>query len=271
MSDEHSITLLFPQKCCMCLKDPELEMDIQHKETEGTQEMLYTFKIPICHDCKSSIDSSNVLSWLAAIPIFALAAYLALGVGRALGWILGVLLFFVGGGVKEALKKRPVNIGTQYVKRMVNGKILEFPMHLPVFANKEYQALFEEANGTSLTKDKELIKKSYDKMLNSLQFLAADAETQLKVLDGQTSISDIFYKFGWTFFGQSDLVEAGFIDKNQLRTIDSFYYEFKYPDDDDEIRQDIETNPIWNALREKATTLLAELGIEKSSPNMRLD
>ena len=131
---------VMPEKCCMCLGEPELMHECSTPGGKDGQSFVISFQVPICRDCQSRTKMKRtVIGLIAAVliggTVFAMwameGAWVAPwnGIGVA-AFLLGVVLVFV------LMASQPAMAGNDRVS----------------FRNKEYQRLFDEANGLPETK-----------------------------------------------------------------------------------------------------------------------
>jgi hypothetical protein len=126
---------VLPEKCCMCLGEPELMHECSTPGGKDGQSFVISIQVPICRDCRSRMKMKRtVIGLIAAVliggTVFAMWAMEGAWV-PPWNWIgivafgLGAILVFVSMASQPAM--------------VANDRV--------TFRNKDYQRLFDEVNG----------------------------------------------------------------------------------------------------------------------------
>ena len=127
-----------PDQCCMCLGPSELTYESSTLGGKDGQTTETRFTVPLCQRCLSRVKRQRALAGLGFAAMAAAGGYAMWGTeGTALPIWYMVL---AGGGLAIGLLGLLVlGVGWLQPVSVFNDRI--------VFRNKQYQTLFEEANG----------------------------------------------------------------------------------------------------------------------------
>jgi hypothetical protein len=120
--------------------------------------------------------------------------------------------------------------------------------------------------------DTEDYNRYFSKIIESIQLLAADFDTQVKSLPGFVHVPDeVLLTYGDNFLLAKQVLSAGLIDESQYALMQELYDALDrvavykgY----DEALEAMKSHPSWQVLRSQAADALCALGIEKRPPDL---
>jgi hypothetical protein len=110
------------------------------------------------------------------------------------------------------------------------------------------------------------------KIIESIQLLAADYDTQVKSLPDFVHVPDeVLLEYGDSFLLAKQVLVAGLIDASQyvrMQELCDAIDDIAVPAQYDEALAAMKSHPSWQVLRSKAADVLRALGIEKRPPDL---
>jgi hypothetical protein len=110
------------------------------------------------------------------------------------------------------------------------------------------------------------------KIVESIQLLAADFDTQVKSLPDSVHVPDeVLLEYGDSFLLAKQVLAAGLIDNSQyarMQDLSDATDGIVVPEDYSEALGAMKSHPSWQMLRSKAADALQSLGIEKRPPDL---
>ena len=120
--------------------------------------------------------------------------------------------------------------------------------------------------------DAEDCKRYLSKIVESIQLLAADFDTQVKSLPDSVHVPDeVLLEYGDSFLLAKQVRAAGLIDEFQyarMQDLSDAVDSVVVPENYSEALGAMKSHPSWQMLRSQAADVLQSLGIEKRPPDL---